>query len=79
MGLASFLERVCEYGVLTLVLVGLGQAKVTNPHLRTKVRHRQPSCYFHEKLKLCLVIYVDDFKLAGPTCNLKRAWTLPQE
>eukprot|EP00972_Heterocapsa_arctica_P079901 11773394-Heterocapsa_arctica.AAC.1 len=29
-----------------------------------------PSCYFHAKLKLYLVIYVDDFKLAGPTCNL---------
>ena len=26
-----------------------------------------PVCYYHEKLKLMLVVYVDDFKLAGPT------------
>ena len=25
------------------------------------------SCYMHEKLMLFLVVYVDDFKLAGPT------------
>ncbi len=25
-----------------------------------------PSCFFHEELRLFLVIYVDDFKLAGP-------------
>jgi hypothetical protein len=26
--------------------------------------------FVHHKLKLALVIYVDDFKLAGPTCNM---------
>ncbi len=25
-----------------------------------------PSVYFHKELKLLLIIYVDDFKLAGP-------------
>ena len=31
-----------------------------------------PSCYFHPKMKLFLVVYVDDFKLAGPTGNLDK-------
>ena len=35
-----------------------------------------PSCYHHPVLKLYLVIYVDDFKLAGPTINLKTGWSL---
>ena len=34
------------------------------------------SCYFHHELKLFLVVYVDDFKLAGPSKNLERGWTL---
>ena len=34
------------------------------------------SFYFHPQLKLFLVIYVDDFKLAGPTANLKKGWAL---
>ena len=25
-----------------------------------------PSCFFREKLKLFLVVYVDDFKMSGP-------------
>ena len=28
------------------------------------------SCYYHEKLKLYLVVYVDDFKLSGPKASL---------
>ncbi len=43
------------------------------------VSEEWPSCYFHHDLKLYLVIYVDDFKLAGPTCNLKRGWSLLQK
>ena len=31
-----------------------------------------PSLYFHPQLKLLLVVYVDDLKLAGPSQNLKR-------
>ncbi len=34
--------------------------------------------FFHDALKLFLVIYVDDFKLSGPDENLKKAWTLIQ-
>ena len=32
------------------------------------------SVYWHEKLKLLLVVYVDDFKMAGPKENLKQGW-----
>ena len=35
-----------------------------------------PSCYFHAKLQLFLVIYVDDFKLSGPSGNLQQGWDL---
>ena len=35
-----------------------------------------PSCYYHPKLKLFLVIYVDDFKLSGPKENLAKGWEL---
>ena len=35
-----------------------------------------PSMYFHKKLKLLLVIYVDDLKLAGPEENLTKGWEM---
>ena len=35
-----------------------------------------PSVFFHPELKLLLSIYVDDFKLAGPTENLAKGWAL---
>ena len=34
------------------------------------------SCYFHDQLKLFLVLYVDDFKLAGPKANLAEGWKI---
>ena len=34
------------------------------------------SCYLHTRLNLFLVVYVDDFKLAGPAKNLKEGWAL---
>jgi hypothetical protein len=34
------------------------------------------SCYVHPKLGLFLVVYVDDFKMAGPTKNLSQGWSL---
>ena len=43
------------------------------------VSEEWPSCYFHDQLKLYLVIYVDDFKISGPTCNLKKGWSLLME
>ena len=38
-----------------------------------------PSTYFHNELKLMLIIYVDDFKLAGPVENMERGWELLRE
>ena len=34
------------------------------------------SCYFHKTLKLVLLVYVDDFKMAGKTKNLPEGWNL---
>src|SRR5262249_49554451 len=34
-----------------------------------------PSCYFHAGWRLFLVIYVDDFKMAGPTERLADGWS----
>ena len=34
------------------------------------------SCYWHARLKCLLVIYVDDFKMAGPRESLAEAWKL---
>ena len=33
-----------------------------------------PSCYFCAELRLYLVVYVDDFILAGPTKHLEEGW-----
>ena len=30
--------------------------------------------FFHDELKLLLVVYVDDLNLAGPTSNLAKGW-----
>ena len=38
-----------------------------------------PSCYWHDKYKLMLTVYVDDFKLAGPAEHLKKGWELIQQ
>ena len=35
-----------------------------------------PSVFFHKELRLVLVIYVDDFKLAGPKISMERGWKL---
>ena len=35
-----------------------------------------PSMYFHDELKLLLVIYVDDLKLARPSENLAKGWEM---
>jgi hypothetical protein len=34
------------------------------------------SCFWHKALKLLLIVYVDDFKMAGPTVNLSEGWGL---
>ncbi len=33
-----------------------------------------PSCYFHKEKQMFLIIYVDDFKMAGPKGNFVGAW-----
>ena len=33
-----------------------------------------PSCYFHQDMKILLVIYVDDFLMSGPKESLPKAW-----
>lgn len=35
-----------------------------------------PSVFFHRKLQLMLVVYVDGFKLAGPKKHVKEGWEL---
>ena len=35
-----------------------------------------PSCYFHKKLKLFLVVYADDCKLSGPEGSMRKGWKL---
>ena len=35
-----------------------------------------PSCYWHPRLKLLLVVYVDDFKMGGCAKNLAEGWKL---
>ena len=34
------------------------------------------SCFFHKQLQVYLVVYVDDFKMAGPVASLPKAWKL---
>eukprot|EP00975_Prorocentrum_lima_P004087 886999-Prorocentrum_lima.AAC.1 len=34
------------------------------------------SCFVHPDLKLFLVVYVDDLKMAGPKGNLAKVWKL---
>jgi len=35
-----------------------------------------PSVFFHPELKLLLVVYVDDFKMAGPIESMSKGWKL---
>jgi hypothetical protein len=34
------------------------------------------SCYWHERLKMFLIVYVDDFKMSGPEGHFDEAWKL---
>ena len=34
-----------------------------------------PSCYYHAGWKIVMIVYVDDFKMAGPKQNLPKAWS----
>ena len=32
--------------------------------------------YFHDAMKLLLVVYVDDLKIAGPIENMSKGWSM---
>ena len=32
--------------------------------------------FWHPKLKLCLLVYADDFKMAGPKAHIGKGWDL---
>ena len=55
-------EKHCDTSVRELDFVPVGE--------------EWPSMYYHPKLQLMLVIYVDDLKLAGPAENLKKGWEM---
>ena len=42
----------------------------------TRLSEHWPSCYYHKRLRLMLCVYVDDFKLSGPTENHAEGWRL---
>jgi len=35
-----------------------------------------PSTYYHKEMKLLLVVYVDDLKMAGPETSMKQGWAV---
>ena len=55
-------EQHCDWKVRELDFIPVGE--------------EWPSMYFHKKLQLLLVIYVDDLKLAGPEENLTKGWEM---
>ena len=34
------------------------------------------STYWHPELKLCLMVYVDDFRMSGPSANFANGWSM---
>ena len=48
-------------------------------HCDESVGEEWPSVYTHPELQFVLVVYVDDFKMAGPKNNLKKGWELLRE
>ena len=82
----------CNWGKYRRPVVALGKALYGHPdagtfweqHCDESVRavgfepigEEWPSVYIHEKLQLVLVVYVDDFKMAGPQKNLAQGWSM---
>ncbi len=58
----TFWEEHCDKGVKAVGFEPVG--------------NEWPSVYVHRALKLLLVVYVDDFKMAGPKKNLKQGWEM---
>ena len=40
------------------------------------IHENWPSVFFHKRLQLFLMVYVDDFKLAGPSLHIAEGWEL---
>ena len=40
------------------------------------IKSSWPGTYFHPRLRLMLVIYVDDLELAGPASNMAEGWAM---
>ena len=38
-----------------------------------------PSMFWHDGLKLLLMVYVDDFKMSAPKANLAKGWKMIRE
>ena len=55
-------EQHCERHLLALGFIAFSDA--------------WKSCYYHPKLLLVLIVYVDDFKMAGPVESLAKGWAL---
>ena len=55
-------EKHCDQAVKKLGFVPIGP--------------NWPSMYYYSRLKLLLVVYVDDLKLAGPEGNLAEGWKM---
>ena len=60
----------CNWGKYRRPVVPLRKALYGHPNAGTfweqHCDEEWPSVYIHEKLQLVLVVYVDDFKMAGP-------------
>ena len=75
--------RQCDLSkhfMATLMRAGTMWEQHCDTHVREvgfmPVGEEWPSMYYHKELKLLLVIYVDDLKLAGPSQNLTKGWGL---
>eukprot|EP00959_Pyramimonas_sp_CCMP1952_P385485 8078659-Pyramimonas_sp.AAC.1 len=66
--------RICviQYCIISVIVWTPRFGRIPGATLRWR------SCYFHKKLKLFLISYVGDFKLAGPADKLAGEWKLLQ-
>ena len=63
-------------------LSGVFWERYCNGKLKKQGFERVPGweqCFYHKQLNLFLAVYVDDFKMVGPTKNLPKGWELIQK
>ena len=82
-GSCKYVDPVCP---LRLALYGHPDAggfweehceeRLTRPEIGFVPIKNWRSCFWHPRLKLYLVVYVDDFKMAGPKDKMKEGWDL---